>query len=78
MIYNIELTDEQNAILDKIANSINKTNQEVIDEQVNFYIKKMILDSYPEFRTDIDGLSDNKAAKLLALLAITKDNFFNK
>jgi len=76
--YPMSITDAQDVILHKIAGSVGKTPQEVMDEQVAANIKRMILTAYPEFIPDADGLDDVKAAELSALLAVTKENYLKK
>jgi len=78
MVYNITLTENENNVLKKIALSVNKTPQEIIDEQVAFYIKQTLLNSYPEFTNDVLGLTDKKGVELTALLATTKEDFLTK
>ncbi len=74
MDYKIQLTDEQEKALQVIRVEIfNETGKEttgqfIIDEQVNFYIKRMFQDNIkiPIPKNALEGLTDSGQAELYA------------
>ena len=84
--YIINLTDAQDKALKVIASTESeevpiRTPQEVIDEQVNYYIKCMLTREAEKSllikSSELDGLTDTQAAELAATLINTKQAFFN-
>ena len=75
--YNITLSEKQEAALQRIAADVGKTAQDVLDEQVFYYIKRML--EHEADRTGIDhqadGLSDADKAELVATLTNEKAKF---
>ncbi len=81
MEYIIIVTDDQDAALNKIASDLNKTAQEIIDEQVSYYIKTMLTAEAKKQKLlsdeDLDELTDAQQADLLAIVLNAKDAYLD-
>lgn len=79
--YEVVLTSNQDTALKAEANKVNKTPQEVIDEQVNYYIKAMLTQNAKDAgimkEGDFKGLTDEQGAELTAILLNAKGSYLN-
>ncbi|MBN1290752.1 MAG: hypothetical protein JXB48_02855 [Candidatus Latescibacteria bacterium] len=80
--YKIQLSVSQDKALQKISKEVEKTPQELIDEQVSYYIKKMLQTEAESQGLNISGfhdlISDEKQAEFLARLLNAKEDLLNE
>jgi hypothetical protein len=79
MDYIITLTDEEEKALSKVAFNCNKTNEAIIKEQYDYYIKKMLLSEIkiPIPQESLVGMTDEDQKALFSKVINNYPDYIN-